>query len=63
MQLPMIYYTILYRFLFIVNMSRNVFAFIETGGSYLSVVYTQIILCLYILVLSFQWANLEGHGA
>lgn len=31
MQLPMIYYTILYRFLFIVNMSRNVFAFIDTN--------------------------------
>lgn len=31
MQLPMIYYTILYRFLFIVNMSRNVFAFIATS--------------------------------
>lgn len=27
----MIYYTILYRFLFIVNMSRNVFAFIDTN--------------------------------
>lgn len=66
MQLPMIYYKILYRFLFLVDMSRNVFALIATNE--LNNWWKLSQRCLYtfhsmLIYTSIFISNLEGQEA